>query len=521
MKTNRSFARKVRNRKFAIDNSWKNDCSKQEETLLNTPIQEDTKKWRLLNENLEEANAVKYYDGYPVISSDRKRLGKVIILLKRAIRKIIRHTLGWYIFPFYQRYSHFAGKMVNVASVERDIMISQQQQINELSATITDLTQQIAALNETVQILSTEVSEKNHHLCTEIALLQQNEAENKDKLYDEIALLQQNDKETRSKLCTEIALIQQNEKETNNKLSDLSENQDKLLRLHETHTKNESLLKETIDDLQKRLNEQVESLRENDLTLNNEMIEHKALITNHEAYISNATWSEGDNFYHDLEEYFRGERTLIKERQEMYVPFIKEHLQDWSKGTFVDIGSGRGEWLDILKENGAVDYIGIDLSERQNFISRSYGHNVLNEDCITYLKSLQDNSINVISGFQIIEHLSRRAFQELFKQCHRVLKKGGMILFETPNPQNVEVGANTFHLDPTHIKPLNPLYVQYIAERNGFVNTQIIYSSSNFSHNEITEKDTTVFSEALTNKFFGAVNMLFGPKDYCIFAIKE
>lgn len=604
-KSEGSFARKVRNRKFAIDNSWKNDSLQLEDIMSAKDIvkQEEHDKWTLLQENLAEANESKFYDGYPTISSNGKRFGKVIVFVKRAIRKVIKHTLGWYIFPFYQRFSHFAGKMVNVASLEREFIYAQQEQLNKLSATVTDLANQIGALTEKIQLLSNEAAEKNYYLYTEIAAAQQNEQEISDRIcslenkqkslmlliegckekeealdvdvqsirkkqekvisknaenYSKLQEKINDSKNINSQLTEEIVLIKKlftakeeqltdeiiltkkllsaKEEQLNdeitatNKLfastkmqltSRVDELQETTFKQLESLQENSKQLNIQTKELQKITNEQLEALRETDLWLNNEMLENRKKVDAHEVYISNETWTENDSFYHDFEEYFRGERSLIKQRQEQYVPIVKSYLPDWSKCKFVDIGSGRGEWLDILKENGATAYVGIDINERQNQISRSFGHCVLNENCITYLESLKNNSVDVISGFQIIEHLSRKDLQELFKQCNRVLKQGGMILFETPNPQNVEVGANTFYLDPTHNKPLNPLYVQYLVERSGFGKAQIIYSSSNFNYDDISEEDKTVFSEQLTDRVLGAVNMLYGPKDYCILAIKE
>ena len=39
------------------------------------------------------------------------------------------------------------------------------------------------------------------------------------------------------------------------------------------------------------------------------------------------------------------------------------------------------------------------------------------------------------------------------------LQPGGLLIFETPNPTNVNVGASSFYLDPTHLKPLHPQFL--------------------------------------------------------------
>ena len=94
-------------------------------------------------------------------------------------------------------------------------------------------------------------------------------------------------------------------------------------------------------------------------------------------------------------------------------------------------------------------------------------------DVIRYLKTLKNESLALITGFHIIEHLPFKTIMSLFEQSLRVLKKGGMVIFETPNPENILVAAHYFYLDPTHIAPLVPATTHFMLQQSGFHSIQI------------------------------------------------
>jgi O-antigen chain-terminating methyltransferase len=158
-----------------------------------------------------------------------------------------------------------------------------------------------------------------------------------------------------------------------------------------------------------------------------------------------------DNLYIAFENQFRGTAAEIKQQQAKYLPFLGAIAQNISEPLIaLDIGCGRGEWLRLLAEH---DYQsrGIDISQ------------TMVDDC----------SIHVITAFHVIEHLSFEPMVSLFDECLRVLKPGGKIIFETPNPENLTVGAYSFYLDPTHKNPLPPITVEFVARQRGFSEVDI------------------------------------------------
>jgi len=133
----------------------------------------------------------------------------------------------------------------------------------------------------------------------------------------------------------------------------------------------------------------------------------------------------------------------------------------------IDIGSGRGEWLELLRESG-FRAEGVDLNRLMVQESKALNLDVMEQDGIEFLKSLDESSVSVITGFHIVEHLPFKVLIELFDESYRVLRDGGLIIFETPNPENIVVGSCSFYTDPTHKNPIPPVTLEFLAQNRGF-----------------------------------------------------
>lgn len=180
-----------------------------------------------------------------------------------------------------------------------------------------------------------------------------------------------------------------------------------------------------------------------------------------------------DSIYAAFEDNFRGSRELIRSRLMVYIPYIEKLSSDKESLNILDIGSGRGEWLQLLKELGYSPK-GLDINRIFVEYCKNAGLDVNEGNALNYLQSLPDNSVSVITGFHIVEHLELKELIMLFDEIKRVLKQEGMVIFETPNPENIIVGSCNFYLDPTHRNPIPPETLKFLVKYSGFIDIDVL-----------------------------------------------
>lgn len=236
-----------------------------------------------------------------------------------------------------------------------------------------------------------------------------------------------------------------------------------------------AVLNENAANLNKDLNEAVRQLDE-DINENARIIDERTLII--EEFLKKLDMVPAgernylDKLYVAFEEKFRGSQDLVLSRQNFYLDVLKSAYAD-KKLHVLDIGCGRGEWLELLNKNGYIT-TGIEMNKEMYRICRGKGLIVIESDANVYLKQLKDNCLEVITAFHVVEHLVFSDLMDLFRNSYRVLKVGGCILFETPNPENILVGCNTFYTDPSHHNPIPPQTLEFLAGYAGFSKVEII-----------------------------------------------
>jgi len=196
------------------------------------------------------------------------------------------------------------------------------------------------------------------------------------------------------------------------------------------------------------------------------------------------------DFYRSFENKHRGSRSLIKSRLEVYSPFVGQLKQLRSPCRAIDLGCGRGEWLELLSDWQVVAS-GVDLDEKMLIDCRELGFSVVAGDAIEHLQTLSDESLDIVSGFHIAEHLPFEKLQQLVAEALRVLRPAGVLILETPNPENIVVGTDAFYLDPTHNKPIPSQLLSFLPEHHGFYRTKILRLQE--PKGLLTEREPTLF----------------------------
>ena len=174
-----------------------------------------------------------------------------------------------------------------------------------------------------------------------------------------------------------------------------------------------------------------------------------------------------DHFYRDFELLFRGDRSEIKERLRVYLPFVRPLLDLYPDALALDVGCGRGEWLETLRDQG-FKVLGVDLDEGMLEDCQALHLEVRHEDALSVLRSMNDESASLVSAFHLVEHIAFDDLRSLVEQAHRVLRPGGLLIMETPNPENLTMAASRFYLDPTHTRPIPPGLLSFVPRYYGF-----------------------------------------------------
>lgn len=158
---------------------------------------------------------------------------------------------------------------------------------------------------------------------------------------------------------------------------------------------------------------------------------------------------ENHDGYRGFEDLFRGSEEMIRNRQQIYLNLIADHEP------VLDAGCGRGEFLDLLKEQG-VTYRGVDLDANMVERCREKGHeNVEQGNLVEVLEGIPEGSLGSIFSAQVIEHLDLTQLQRFLELSLSRLRPGGLLIAETVNPHSA-AALKAFWVDPTHKHPLFP-----------------------------------------------------------------
>lgn len=165
--------------------------------------------------------------------------------------------------------------------------------------------------------------------------------------------------------------------------------------------------------------------------------------------------------YARFEERFRGDEAFVRESLSFYLPYFKQARR------VLDIGCGRGEFLELIAEQGA-EARGVDLDADALAACREKGLNVAAADLFAYLADQPDESLDGVLCAHVVEHLPALRLPELVDLVWKKLRPGGVFALETPNPGCLAIFSGDFYLDPTHQKPVPAARLDFHLNEAGF-----------------------------------------------------
>lgn len=245
-----------------------------------------------------------------------------------------------------------------------------------------------------------------------------------------------------------------------------------ILRSIKVYTSVQTTFNYYVAELFKNINEQNKVLVKYISDIDTKSIAINKLLEESGHY-SSLYWDEHqDAFYKFHQENLRGDEKTVERLLSIYLKFLNKP-NFYTKRPFVDIGSGRGEFLGLLKEKN-VNAVGVDINVEFVKISAKRKLKVINLDAISYLMTLDTGSLGGVSAFHLVEHFT---FPQLFDFLYLVKDKlvnAGILILETPNPDNTVVAAEHFYNDYTHKTKLPPILLSKLCEYIGFKDIRII-----------------------------------------------
>lgn len=412
--------RKIKIRKFAMDNLGREtEAGRSDSINAQSDDSELQKLYSLLHENIDFADQSKIQNGYSSIASNRK-LGKIIVFVKRAIRKAIHVFLGWYIKPILDKQTFYNGKIVNSINLSRQIALLQGKKY----------TQKIMELERSISALYREINE--------------------------------------------MVIIREKYKELADSINDLSKKTEELA----------NVTQYILNRLNVSCN--INLLKQNNMD------------------------------YFKFENTFRGPRGNVKEIQGIYVPYFMSN----SGGIVLDIGCGRGEFLELMMENGINAY-GIDNYEPFVKYCVERGFNVIKSDALTHLHSLENCILGGIFMSHVVEHLPDDYLRMLIITTYEKLKPGCYFIIETPNPDCL-AALSEFYIDMGHVKPVHYRTLEYLFKEANFTSVERFHTEQSLyplSAKHLDNADANNLEEF--NKGIDNINgLLFGYRDYTLIAKK-
>jgi 2-polyprenyl-3-methyl-5-hydroxy-6-metoxy-1,4-benzoquinol methylase len=296
--------------------------------------------------------------------------------------------------------------------------------------------------------------------------------------------------------------------------------------LFDLHAKTQELARNHADVLFKMLDQRVETQevdsKEREKTIQSletslRSLQHLAAAWSSDRKASKPSGGTEEARYFFFEERFRGTREWVKDKFAGYIKYFKADIG----AAVLDLGCGRGEFLELLKEAG-IPGKGVDSNEAMVKLCRESGLDVSQGDLLEFLFAQPENSLGGIFCSQVVEHLPASVLLRMLEAAFARLKTGAPILLETVNVSSVFALTQVFTRDLTHITTVHPETLQFMLNACGFKRPEILFTSQvpAVQQLKLYAKPENEAQEIFNHNMTKLNQLLFGPMEFAIYAVK-
>ena len=222
----------------------------------------------------------------------------------------------------------------------------------------------------------------------------------------------------------------------------------------------------------------------------------------------------------DLADAVRGSRSDVKAEVQPFLEDVAAAAKHGPRsGMVVDLGIGRGEWLELLAEQG-IEASGVDASERAVKAARRRGLEVRHRSPVDHLAKLDADSVAAITAFHLVDRLTTPTLLELLDRALVALRPGGLLVVSASNPTALDVGASEIWLDPARRRPVHPDLLELVVLARGFAEAEVRWLRP-VPERHIRAEDLSAVESDRAEMLAGQLNQaLAGPRAYAVLARK-
>ncbi len=162
--------------------------------------------------------------------------------------------------------------------------------------------------------------------------------------------------------------------------------------------------------------------------------------------------------------------------------------------------------------------------------ARRRGLDVVEGDVLAVLETMPDASRGAVTAIHLFEHLGPQTLIAVLAEIRRVLRPGGKLMIESPNPHSLRVGAALYWVDPTHQRPLMPETLELYLKTGGFEvdKRELLHPFPADQLFAATENENSADGESDISEVAARVDRLArrldelvnGPRDFAVWATK-
>ena len=196
---------------------------------------------------------------------------------------------------------------------------------------------------------------------------------------------------------------------------------------------------------------------------------------------------------------------------------LAERLAE-APGPVVDIGAGRGEFLRLLTAREKECW-GLEIDEDLVRDAVAADLDIRLTDGLDGLRDQPFGSLGAIVLLHVVEHLTPNEQMELISLAFDRLVSGGELVLETPNPQSLYVFARAFWLDPTHSKPVHPVYLEFVLRQAGFQAVEFEWTAVPPEGEQlVVPEDDSPLAEVVAENARRVNDLVFAAQNYRVIA---